>query len=487
MIKRTSFILGLLIITTMIYTGCSSPTGASTGGSEVLLPPINSLISSLPVQSIASIPESLESAKGTGGNAAVLSRGIYNTSEEVGVFGRIMKDLMFNWLLDLADPEKEDHMTTGKLFMAILKDLALDPNLALALDQPIDLGVRNLPASVVPITGITSADLGTMIITQPTDFQTIIHWSIVFDESPGTINGGVNYIKLNIIEDDADPSNISVYTLTGFRLRDEEDNLTDTMTSPSYDYFNSKGNIESYYYGDEGCDTFRQYTDSNGMLRTFFNADVNRSGEQYDLMFLMIGDETCAGIDSYQRVYEQGGVVKDESVSRSSEAYNEMGHMISQKYYNSEETVAYNYPLKTLTKSGYTLMQNEEGYWLENDGNDSYSVLDINLTVEGLGSVYRYSGNSEEPYQGAYSIWESGKIFVNQDVDIYTTNTELTGLNSTDKVAVIEGYLADWMTEITNEGNIDIAGKDIITIPDTEAELMTSKGLPLNYNDFPSP
>ena len=136
-----------------------------------------------------------------------------------------------------------------------------------------------------------------------------------------------------------------------------------------------------------------------------------------------------------------------------------------------------------MSKSGYTLIEDGTNYWLENDDNKTYdTATDIDLSADGTGTVERHIEDD-----GAYTTWDSGKTFVDQDVDIYRTTTPLVGLDNSAKIDEVEQYLADWLSEIETEGTLDIANDDIITFPAEIDTALNEFDLPLDHNEFPAP
>ncbi len=159
----------------------------------------------------------------------------------------------------------------------------------------------------------------------------------------------------------------------------------------------------------------------------------------------------------------------------------------------------YNYPLLTLEKAGYTLVWEDDEYWMESEGvgtPGTYdSDTDLNLTVDSLGTVilgydnpFVVNPSLGNSCPGQYTKWTGGKNFESQPFDMYQTSTKLSGLDSSDRIAEIEGYLSGWLTEITSdsEGRLNIVGNDIIFLNEV-SELQAQLGLPLNIDDFPTP
>ena len=80
-----------------------------------------------------------------------------------------------------------------------------------------------------------------------------------------------------------------------------------------------------------------------------------------------------------------------------------------------------------------------------------------------------------------------GKDFVSQSVDIYKTVTELTGLDSTTEIDQIYAKLEGWKNKMETDGSIDIAGEDMISLPELSV-LQDNLGFnSMDIADFPSP
>ena len=488
MINRTVRTIGtmglpvlIVAMSLMVMNSCSS--GGSGGGTQ---PEAWDTLATLNVEQGAQVPESLLNARGSGGVAqgAISAYATVDASTEVGVFGRIMQDLMYNWLLDLVeDPTAE---STGRLFLAFLRDVASDPSVPFAYDTEIDLGVRSLPAGTSGPDGETELDMGTFIITELSTTETQLSWSVPFESLSEAPDGGVYYIRLNLIQQDADT--LRVETRMGFQPNDGTGNPMDTMVEPYYEVLDTDGGIYSYNWYDDEANIFQQYTDENGMLRTFFNARVRRDSDEYDLLFLMIGDDSMAGIDSYQySIKRDGTMVGSPEVQRSFEAYNQSGFLVSQIYYG--ETNPYRYPVKYLTNNGYALTTDSTDYWFDLAGDDTYDDgTDIGLTnglsnpIAGAGSVSLHTADT-----GEYTTWVSGKTFQDEDLRIYAGAEAISGLDSASLVSQVDTALSEWLAEIDAEGQIDVTTDDIITFPTTESEFMGGLGLPLDPDTFPTP
>jgi hypothetical protein len=501
--KKAGMRLGLVLMVALLVlavVGCDNLFGSDDspavpgnpgqedpGGTDSS---VQSVLANLAVDQGAQVPESLLSARGSGGvvqSSGFQALATFNDADgDVGVFGRVMWDLMYNWLLDLVENPTEG--STSRLFLALLKDVASDPDVPFAYDTPIDLGVRPLPAGTSGPDGETELDLGTFVVSEESATRTVLYWSIPFDSLAEAPDGGVYYIRLDLIEGDSD--SLRVETRMGFQPNGSDGNPLDMLVENYFEAIDSNGGIFAYNWYDDEYNTFQQYTDSDGMLRTMFNTSVLSSLDgagAYGLLFLMIGDDTMAGINSYsyRTKNEDGSVVENPSVQRTFEAYNQHGFLISQVYYDVPQP--YRYPLKYVAKAGHTLATDgEAGYWLDSAGDDTYNEsTDINLTVglePGAASVAQHTENT-----GEYTTWESGKTFIDRDIWIYSADSAVTGLDSAPLVTDVQGLLESWYDEIVATGTIDLTSGDIVTLPDTEAAFYAALGLPIDPAEFPTP
>ena len=481
--------LCLVLVLGLSMIGCAGGGAGDSGGSGDGTLTVRDEIASINPEQPAQVPGSLENAKSgvvSSSSLRMLASSVVDVSSEKGVFGRIMQDLMYNHLLDLVENPSEG--STARMFMALLKDVAEDPSVSFDLDTPIDLGTRPLPAGASGPDGETTLDLGTFIVTEVSAAETVVHWSVPFATLSDAPHGGVYYIRLNLIKTDTGPLHFE--TRMGFQPNDNNGPMVDGDGNPivhmsSYEAIDTDGGIFQYYWGEEESQIFQQYTDSNGMLRTFFNAMVRRTDpvSEYDLLFLMIGDDTRAAIDAYQ--YD-----RTNPVQRSFEAYNQAGSLVSQIFYGTPQT-SYRYPLKYVTKSGYALTTDDAGsYWLDSAGDDSFDAdSDIDLTVDGAVVDYDYDPSSYDPNYpwdtGEYSTWDTGKTFIGEDITLLETATAITGLDSASQIAAVKTHLDDWLSEIAS--TIDVSSNDILTFPTEATDFYTELGLPLDPADFPTP
>jgi len=469
--KRIATIM-LAAVFVVLFLGCAG--GGAGGGNNTL--PAQDLIARINPEQPAQVPSSLENAK-TGGvsgsSLSMLANSIADVPSERGVFGRIMQDLMYNHLLDLVENPMDD--SKARLFMALLKDIAADPNVLFALDTPLVLGERTLPGGGTGPNGEEEMDMGTLLITEASESETVVYWLVPYES-------GTYYIRLNLIQTGTDT--LRFETRMGYQ---PDGDPLPQMEMSSFDAISTDGGIFKYQWSERESQTFQQYTDSNGMLRTFFNTMVRHENpaEDYDLLFMMIGDDTCAAIDAYQYDYSS-------PVRRSFEAYNQAGSLICQKFY--EQTQPYRYPLKYVTKSGYTLTKDEIGaYWLDSTGNDNFDEieLDIDLTETTGGEVVDYiwdpdSYVSQGPWDvGEYSTWVSGLEFAGQSITLLQTATAISGLDSEAQVTEVAALLDGWLAEISS--TVDVAIGDILTFPTNEGDFLAALGLPIDPANFPTP
>lgn len=457
--------------------GTSSDDAGGVPSDETPGSTVGDALGGLNLDTKATIPESLlnaQSSESVSGSEIQALAEVVDTTGEVGVFGRTMWDLMYNHLIDLAT-EGVNTDSVGRTFLTFLQDIASDPNISLTYDTDIDIGVRTLPAGTQGPSGESELDLGTLKMTELSATETQISWTIPFDSIDPWPDGGVYYVRLNLDQKNADT--LEVVTRMGFLPNNPDGSPGDEMVDPHYDKFDTNGSVFSYYWSDDEAQIFQQYTDENGMIRTMFNGAIG-GDSPYDLLFLMIGDDTQAGIYSYQKTVAHG-------VSFSFEAYNSDGYLMNQINYLDTGDY-YKYPIKYLTKSGYTLTKNVAGdnYWLDNDTNgttNEYDTADIDLPSVSLVDSSAGAGGSSPGY---YVTWVSGKNFEAQDILLCEGNTAISGLDSEAFISGVDTALSDWVAAI---GDIDIDGGDIISFPDTEADFMAAQGFPLDPTEFPAP
>lgn len=469
--------IATIVLTAMLlafFIGCAGGGAGSGGGDDGALT-TQDIIARINPEQPAQVPESLENGK-TGvvsqNSLRFLSSSIVDVSAEEGVFGRIMQDLMYNHLLDLVENPMDD--SNARLFMALLKDIAADPSVPFVLDTPIDLGVRTFPGGGTGPNDEPEMDMGTLRITEESASETVVYWSVPY-------GSGVYYIRLNLIQIGGD--DLRFETRMGYQ---PDGDPLPPMEMSSFDAISTDGGIFKYQWSESETQTFQQYKDSDGMLRTFFNTMVRRTDpvNEYDLLFLMIGDDRCAAIDAYQ--YD-----RINPVQRSFEAYNQSGSLISQIFFNQMQP--YRYPLKYVTKSGYTLTKDEFGeYWLDSANNDTFdSGMDIDLTNTTGGEVVDYiwdpiTYDSQGPWDvGEYSTWVSGLEFAGQSLALLQTSTPVSGLDSASQVSEVEALLDGWIGEIAS--TIDVSSNDILSFPTNESDFLAALGLPLDPSDFPVP
>lgn len=440
-------VVAALLMAVLVMGGCDS-AGAGAGPS---VPRLNALLSSIPVTS-ASLPESVQRASGDAGVSSLmmgaLSAEPYDSSAQVGVMGFIMKDLLYNWLLDLA---LVDYPGVTHIFLTVLREVALDPSVTLSADAPIRIGERLLPPNELDaFEELTSMDFGSFIITEPSPNETEVYWSLLFHGAPV-------FIHLTIEGSSSDRNATT-------RIYSE---VLDLFV---YEEFGAGGKWITYNFSEGEISTFQQYTDSNGRLRTLFNADINgRYGvdgdagdpEYYQLLFLMIGDGDIAGIDAFtrdERLDRSVQIGPETEARRTRETYNENGQLIVAEHVG-DELQPFRYPMMMLARNGYTLMRDENTLTWDSDG----GALPEGGTVVEAVNTYEYQ------------IWTGGKNFANQPVDIFQTDVAVEHLDAQPKIDAVQEALSSWMTDLTEAHGIN-GTTNILTFNPDEEELLEELG-----------
>ena len=260
----------------------------STGSNTTELPALNQKLASLS-DGKAKIPESIQNSKDTS-SKSLGSRALYDSTGQVGVMAGKMWDLMYNHLADLSE---EGPGSPASIFLQVVREVATDSQYSIASGKEFSLGMRSFPNGWLPPSEVGATnpmDFGKMIIEEDAMDPDLTHIYWMF---PFTGAFGEFYIEMEILElNSAGDVDVQFWIAVG-----------DSFTPFVYQHINNSTDLyESYMASPSERNVFKQYTDSNGILRTFFNASCNEgepAGDEYELLFFMMGNDSFAGVHSY--------------------------------------------------------------------------------------------------------------------------------------------------------------------------------------------
>jgi hypothetical protein len=436
--KKTSF---LIIVTLLItFISCSNPVAddSSAGGGVTPLSLVN-LISNLPI-SEAKIPGSLDPLSDT----RTISRGIndYDNTGESGVMTHDMKMFLDDYIINFNKIDANESRVWGRVFVMLLKEAS--STLTLAYNTDITLGTLNFPTGTkgpTPATE-TSMDFGTIRIENTSSTVKEIYWT------PAAITDyGQFYIKLIVTDllDTAGNIKIETYMIL------EPEGAEGTYINYIYESIN-EANGEVFLYNSDGDahQWFMQYTDNEGRICSAYQRKED-AGDASNYAY-MIGNDQFAAIAG---IGDDGNGNGDSVVS----VYNADGHLLRFKNNTADNQIAsaasfyYTYPLYTLTKSGFTLKNNDATgvYWYDNDTSGDPTAIDGDDIS--LGTYVTLDSNN-----GGDNFYTfDGTVFtLDSTVDYYNSETDIIGIfDNTNAISDIEDIIIPRIEDDRNVLGVD--------------------------------